>query len=271
MTLAAPPCLPAPTLLAALHPATGAPGCREVAEEVAVALSYDGATQAVMMATPTALEDFALGFSLTEGIIEHPDELLATAVVPRPQGLELRLSLAAPRQAALLQRRRLLRGPLGCGLCGVESLEAAMRPPPAVTSDFRLPAAEVPRAIRALDQAQALNRLTHSMHAAGFWLPGHGLLALREDVGRHNALDKLGGALARQGLPRGQGAVLLTSRVSVELVQKTAMLGVAVLVAISAPTGLAIRTAAACGIALVGIARGSAFEVFSRDDRVIFA
>jgi len=246
----------------------GATGHRIVAEEIAVALTYQGATYAVMMATPEALDDFALGFSLTEGIIRDPAEVREIDIVPRPQGIELRLTLSTARQEVFERRRRRLLGALGCGLCGIESLDAAMRPSPQVRSSLRLAASEIPLAMAALDRAQALHRLTHSVHAAGFWLPAQGLVALREDVGRHNALDKLGDALAQGGFDPSRGAILLTSRVSVEMVQKAAMLGAPVVVAISAPTALAIRTAEACGITLVCVARGESFEVFSHPARI---
>ncbi|MDB5375062.1 MAG: fdhD [Belnapia sp.] len=242
---------------------------RKVAEEVAVAFTCRGVTHAVMMATPAALEDFAVGFCLTEGIIERPADLLGVEVVPRPQGIELRLDLDEARVAMLWARHRRMAGPMGCGLCGIESLEAAMRSVPAVRSTLRLRAMEIAQAVEALSRAQALHRLTHSMHAAGFWYPGEGLLALREDVGRHNAFDKLAGALAGCGKEAARGAVVLTSRVSVDLVQKAASVGVPVLVAISAPTALAIRTAEASGITLVTGVRDGTYEVFSHNERIV--
>jgi FdhD protein len=242
---------------------------RCVAEEVAVAFTCRGVTHAVMMATPEALEDFALGFCLTEGIIERPAELPGVELVPRPQGIELRLDLAEAKVSALWARHRRMAGPMGCGLCGIESLEAAMRPAPPVHSTLRLRAEAIGQAVAALSRAQALHRLTHSMHAAGFWCPGEGLLALREDVGRHNALDKLAGALARCGTDMARGAVVLTSRVSVDLVQKAATVGIPVLVAISAPTALAIRTAEASGITLIAGARDRAYEVFTHPERIV--
>jgi len=246
-----------------------AAGLRAVPEEAAVALTYGRATHAVMMATPADLPDLGLGFSLTEGLITRPEELTALEVVPRPGGIELRMELAAPRAAALSRRRRHLAGPLGCGLCGIESLSEAMRDLPALTAATPLPAAEISAAMAALSAAQSLHRETHAVHAAGFWRPGQGLLALREDVGRHNALDKLAGALLRQGVAAAAGAVVLTSRVSVEMVQKTALLGAPLLLAVSAPTALAVRAAEGCGITLVALARGEDFEVFTHPDRVV--
>ncbi|WP_245870460.1 formate dehydrogenase accessory sulfurtransferase FdhD [Teichococcus rhizosphaerae] len=248
-------------------------GFRTVAEETAVALTYGRSTHAVMMASPMALEELGLGFSLTEGLIGEPAEMLSLDVVPRPAGIELRMELAEHRAAALASRRRRLAGPLGCGLCGIESLEAASRSLPAVADPTRLPASEIEAGMEALSAAQALHRETRAAHAAGFWRSGEGLVLLREDVGRHNALDKLAGALARQERRGGQGlaaggALLLTSRVSVEMVQKAAMIGAPLLVAVSAPTALAIRVAEQCGITLVALARGACCEIFTHPGRI---
>ncbi|WP_149538692.1 formate dehydrogenase accessory sulfurtransferase FdhD [Siccirubricoccus phaeus] len=263
------PASPLPEPLHAVATSTPAgPEARLVAEEVAVAITCAGATCAVMMATPTALEDFALGFCLTEGIVRQPGELEGLTVIPRPRGIELRLELAEPCLAAFRARQRRLAGALGCGLCGVESLEAALRPLPPAAGTLRLPPGDVPAALAALADSQALHRLTHGLHAAGFWQPGRGLVAAREDVGRHNALDKLAGALWRAGAAPGMGAVVLTSRVSVELVQKAAMLGAPALIAVSAPTALAIRTAEACGLTLIACVRGERWEAFTHPGRL---
>lgn len=245
-----------------------ADGDRAVPEETAVAFTYNGTSHAVMMATPQDLEDFAFGFSLTEGIVSSVDEIQSFDVIESEIGVELRMWLAAPRQAALGARRRQLAGPTGCGLCGVESLSEARRPPPIVSGGERFAPRDIMQAIESIATAQPLNRETRAMHGAGFWQPSRGLVAMREDVGRHNALDKLGGALARGRIAPRSGAVLLTSRVSVEMVQKTAFIGVPLIVAVSAPTALAVRTAADAGITLIAIARGDGFEIFTHPHRI---
>jgi FdhD protein len=246
-----------------------APGERLIPEETAVALTYGRATYAVMMATPADLEDFAVGFSLNEGLIASPAEIEELDVIAAARGVELRMRLAQAREDAMFARRRHLTGATGCGLCGMESLEEATRPPPRVASDLRVSAEAIVAAMAAMAPRQALNRQTRAIHAAGFWDPGAGIVALREDVGRHNALDKLAGALSRAGVAGSRGAVLLTSRVSVEMVQKTASIGAPLLVAVSAPTALALRVAEAAGITLAAIARADGYEVFTHPDRIL--
>ncbi len=241
---------------------------RELPVEVPVALVYDGTTHAVMMASPTDLEDFAVGFSLSEGIVSGPDEIEGIEVVEHAEGIELRMWLAKDRGLALAQRRRSITGPTGCGLCGIESLEAVVSKFPPVVSDVTFTATDIAKAMASLPAAQELNLRTRAVHGAGFWNREQGLVGITEDVGRHNALDKLIGGLRRRGVDVRSGLILLTSRVSVEMVQKTAMAGAPVIVAVSAPTKLALETADAAGITLVAIARQDGFEVFTHPDRI---
>lgn len=246
-------------------------GARIVPEETAIALVYDNATEAVMMATPDDLEDFGVGFSLTEGIVQSADEIRDLEIVPHPLGVEVRMELTAAQRDRADTRRRLRAGPAGCGLCGIESLEAAMRALPKVRASLKVGGATVQAAMRALSDRQALNRETRAVHAAAFYAPRDGSIVVREDVGRHNALDKVAGALARSNRRAEDGIVLLTSRVSVELVQKTAMMGASVMAAVSAPTALALRTAEAAGICVIGIVRDDGMEVFTHPDFVTLA
>lgn len=240
-------------------------GPRLLADEVAVALTYNGSTQAVMMATPADLDDFARGFTLTEGIA-LPPEVDSVTVVETPLGIDLQIWLVPGAEARLSARRRSRAGPVGCGLCGIDSLEQALQPPRAVpASTFRLTSAQVLAAMAALEGQQPLQDMTRSSHAAGFWQQDAAML-VREDVGRHNALDKLAGALI--GQDTGMGAVVLTSRVSIDLVQKCATLGAPVLIAVSAPTAAAVTMAEAAGITLVALTRADSFEIFTHPDRI---
>src|ERR1700683_2939860 len=189
-----------------------ADGERIIPEETAIAFTYDGGSYAVMMATPQDLEDFALGFSFTEGLVSSPADIRQLDIVEHDAGVELRMWLAEPRAAALSERRRYLAGPTGCGLCGIDSLDEAVRTPARVRDGQTFALADIMRALESLSPRQELNRQTRAVHAAAFWRPDSGLVAVREDVGRHNALDKLAGAMLRDNAPRHDGMVLLTSR-----------------------------------------------------------
>ena len=267
-----PPSLALPSLaqqhetIAWRHGAT-ANGERMVPEETAIAFSYNRIGHAVMMATPGDLKDFAVGFSITEGIVSTAAEIEELEIVPAAHGIELRMWISTAAMRAVEARRRQMAGPTGCGMCGLESLDQAMRGAPPVSTGRRFSAAQIQAAVASLFPAQALNRVTRAVHAAGFVQPGEAPL-VREDVGRHNALDKLGGAMAQVGVDPASGLLVMTSRVSVELVQKAARIGIPVLVAVSAPTALALRLADQAGITVAGIARDDGFEVFTHPDRI---
>ena len=243
-------------------------GTRLIPEETAIALTYNGGTYAVMMGTPRDLRDFAIGFSLSESIIRSPDEIETLDIVELDDGIELRMWLKASSAELVNERRRHIAGPTGCGICGVESIAEAVRPAAIVPKGRSFAPSEIMTAMASITSLQQLNIQTRAVHAAAFWTPVHGLVALREDVGRHNALDKLAGALARSGMDGATGAVVITSRVSVEMVQKTATIGAPLMVAVSAPTALAVRTAEAAGITLAAIARADGFEIFTHPHRI---
>jgi FdhD protein len=241
---------------------------RLLPEETPVALVHDATTTAVMMASPLDFEDLALGFAFTEGIIAGTAQVRSIEIVPAAQGVEARMWLSSERSARLAERRRATVGPSGCGLCGVESLDQAARELPRAPHGVQLSPAQLLTALEAVSAAQAVGRKTRATHAAGFWRAGDGLVAVREDVGRHNALDKLAGALLRRGEGAADGVIVLTSRVSIEMVQKAAILRAAILVAVSAPTALAVRAAEDCGMTLVAVARDDGFEVFTGRQRI---
>lgn len=240
-----------------------------VAEEVAVALVYNGISHAVMMATPCDLEDFGRGFSLTERIVGKASEIYDIEVEPVGRGMEVRLEIAAQRMAGLQERRRSLAGRTGCGLCGVDSLDAALRAVPAVAQPRPVSRLSIERAMAALPAQQLLNRPNGAMHAAA-WASLEGMLvAVREDVGRHNALDKLAGALALSDVAAAGGFVVVTSRCSYEMVQKAAAIGASAIAAVSAPTSLAIETAEQAGIALVAFVREGRLTAYACADRIV--
>ncbi|CAN5390397.1 formate dehydrogenase accessory sulfurtransferase FdhD [soil metagenome] len=243
-------------------------GVRAVPDETALALTYNGGTYAVMMGTPQDLCDFAIGFSLSEGVVRSVNEIESFAAVELDDGIELRMWLAADKADGISARRRQIAGPTGCGLCGIDSIAEAVKPAAIVHGGRVVRPEQIMAAMASVAPLQKINTETRAVHAASFWTPARGIVALREDVGRHNALDKLAGALAREKIKAADGMVLLTSRVSVEMVQKAAAMGAPILVAVSAPTALAIRVADAAGITLVAIARGDGFEVFTHPQRV---
>lgn len=242
----------------------GSGNSRELPAEVAVALSYNGSTQAVMMATPADLVDFAYGFSLTEGIATT-DEIDSVEVVETPLGIDLQIWLKAPAEERQRARRRSMAGPVGCGLCGIDSLEEAARKPRVVPdSGFAMTPAQIMAAMADLTAHQPLHDITRAAHAAAFW--SGGIVAAREDVGRHNALDKLIGAVG--GYTHPTGAIVLTCRTSIDMVQKAAAAGFPMIIAASAPTATAVEMAEAAGITLVALARPDGFEVFTHPHRI---
>lgn len=257
-----------PVQVVRMRAGVGQPLDDRVIVEAPVALLYNGTSFAVMMATPDALEDFALGFALSEGIVAAPAEFALVDVVRHDEGIALHAAIPQSRFDALEERRRGMEGRSGCGLCGVESLQSALRPVPRVEAAAIVSTAAIREALDALADRQPLNALSGGVHAAGF-AHAHGLL-VREDVGRHNALDKTIGAMARHEprIASADGFLVITSRASYEIVHKAASAGIGVVVAISAPTDLAIRTAQDAGITLVAFARGESLNVYTHAQRI---
>jgi FdhD protein len=240
----------------------------ELAQEVPIAFEYNGISHAVMLATPADLEDFALGFSFSEGIAQ-PAQLRAVDVHESAAGITLAIEIAAEAFAQLKVRRRTLAGRTGCGICGTESLGQVLRPLPDLSAvALRVAASALAHAHAGLAAVQPLQRATGAAHVAAWCAIDGAIVLAREDVGRHNALDKLIGALARAHIDPRAGFALVTSRASVEMVQKSATAGIAMLAAVSAPTALAVRVAGSCGQTLIGFARGAAFSVYTRPDRL---
>jgi FdhD protein len=240
-----------------------------VAEEVPVAFVYGARTHVVMMASPIDLEDLAVGFTLTEGIVSSADAIGAIEVVRHSRGIELHIAIPHLDEARLQDRARTLAGRTGCGLCGVEAIDDAVRPAMTVASTLRITRSALYAAGAALDARQPLNADTRAAHAAAWATPDGSLVVVREDVGRHNALDKVIGALARSKVDPRIGFAVVTSRASFELVQKVATLGIPLLAAVSRPTGLAVRLAEGAGIGLVGLLRGTSANVYAHPERIL--
>jgi len=243
-----------------------------VAEEVPVALEFNGISHAVMLATPLDLEDFALGFSLSEGILDHAHELYAVETGESELGITVRLQVSSAAFARLKQRRRTIAGRTGCGLCGTESLAHVSRELPVLADPAGpLERQAIARAMLQVQSLQTLQQATGAVHAAA-WCSADGEVQwLREDVGRHNALDKLIGALANNDVDASGGFIAVTSRASFEMVQKTAMAGVPLLAAVSAPTSFAVATAERARLTLVGFARKDDLAVYSHPGRLAAA
>ena len=239
-----------------------------LAEETPVALVYNGISHAVMMASPADLEDFALGFSMSEGIADSKDDVGAIEAVAVDAGIEVRIELSSRAFWRLKERRRTLAGRTGCGLCGVDSLEQTVRVMQPVTADLKVGLEAIHRALDNLPEAQTHNRATRSMHAAAFATPQGELKLVREDVGRHNALDKLIGALLCDGIDPASGVCLITSRCSYEMVQKAVVTGFPILAAVSAPTLMARRLAEAHNLTLIALARHDSAVLVSHPERV---
>ena len=238
-------------------------------EETPVALVYNGISHAVMLATPTELDDLALGFSLSEGILDDPSQLYGLDIEHSADGISIMMEIASRQFHSLKDRRRALAGRTGCGLCGVDSLDGVARCQTPVSRGAALAASRIFAAVKALERHQPLRQTTGAAHAAA-WVDADGVIhQVREDVGRHNALDKLIGARARLGADNREGFALVSSRASYEMVQKTALAGMGALVALSAPTALAVRLAESSGLTLVGFARQHSLVVYAGASHVL--
>lgn len=241
----------------------------QLAVETPIAFVYNCEPYAVMMASPCDLEDFAYGFSISEGIIDRPTEILTIDQTPKEAGVSLGIEIPPGRAAPLIERARNMAGRTGCGICGIAEMEQVMRALPVLTASAPIKVSAIDRAMMALPGRQTVNRQTGAVHAAGFANAEGELLLVREDVGRHNALDKLIGALARAGISPIDGMVLITSRCSMEMAQKTILLGCPVLAAVSAPTSLAVQIADDHGLTIAAFARGDGFNLYTHPERII--
>jgi len=237
--------------------------------EMPIALEFNGISHAVMLATPADLEDFALGFGLAEGIFDSPAELYGCDISTSDLGITVSMEVSARSFAGLKERRRTLAGRTGCGVCGTESLDQVLRPVPTVRAGTPIHATAISRAMQEMRTRQPLCDATGAVHAAAWCSADGTVLCIREDVGRHNALDKLIGAMARSGMDTATGFIAVTSRASVEMVQKAAVAGASLLAAVSAPTMLAVETARAAKMSLVGLAREDSLVLYAHPERVV--
>lgn len=240
-----------------------------VAEEVPAAFIYNGTPHAVMMCSPIDFEDLAYGFTLTEEVVRSAAEIIGVEIVKHSRGVELRIGIPNDAVAKLADRTRAMAGRTGCGLCGVEAIDDVIRPLRRVESDLRIAQSALWLAGASLNEQQHLNRETHAVHAAAWATPDGVLRVVREDVGRHNALDKVIGALARSSTDPSTGFAIVTSRASFELVQKSAVASICVLAAVSRPTGLAIRVAEQSNVTLAALLRGSSVNLYAHSDRIV--
>lgn len=242
----------------------------QVAEEVPVALTYQGVPHVVMLATPANLEDLAVGFTLSESIVDSPSEIQSVETSTRDDGaLEVRIGIVAAKFSELLRRQRNLTGRTGCGLCGAETVEDAIRNPPPVRNGVSVSVKSLHAALLDLQHRQEINSRTGSVHAAAWVSPESGIQLVREDVGRHNALDKVIGAVVRAGGDFTSGYFLVTSRASYEMVQKSVTVGGTLLAAVSAPTAFAVRMAESAGLTLIGFAREHQHVVYAHPSRLL--
>jgi FdhD protein len=262
----------------ALRPVTRVQGGVEehaddwLAQEVPVAVLYDGEPFAVMMATPADLEDFAFGFSLTEGRVGDASAIRSVTILEGLEGIELNISTdggSSAEGAADPRQERLMPGRSGCGICGSRTLEEVVRHPATVGEGIRIDSATLERALASLRDSQPINAMTGSVHAAAWASEDGTIVKVREDVGRHNALDKLIGAMLREGIDPQRGFAVITSRASYEMVTKAATAGISLLAAISAPTALAVHLARDCGVTLVGFARPGRHVIYTHPQRMV--
>lgn len=244
------------------------PNVRDLVNEVPVAIVFNGTTAAVMMASPCDIAEFALGFALSEGFIASVSEVDSFEALPQGKGIEARFWVNSDAEAKISERKRASLGPMGCGLCGIDSLSQALRPLSPVDQGATFSVHDILNASHSLTSFQPLHDQTRSAHAAGFIIPDQGVVLAREDVGRHNALDKLCGALISQNITPQSGAIIMTSRLSVDLVQKSATVKCATLIGVSAPSSLAVEIAESVGMTLIAFSRSNSFEIFTGEHRI---